>query len=93
MRRFNTLSEWYASQRINPYLIICLDNDGEVLYLEDHRTLQGAQKEMTRLWNGFYYDVDERNDWELEELPNGFTTGFHRFLLFSSVNHWRAAHE
>ncbi len=93
MERFNSLSEWYANQHINPNLIICLDIDGEIVYLEDYRTLQEAREEMSRLWNRFYYDEDERNDWELEELPNGFTTGISRFLLLSSINHWRAAHE
>ena len=83
----------YANQDINPHLIICLDYKGNVVYYEDYPSLKEALDEMTRLWNSYFYDEDERNDWELEKLSNGFTAAGNRYLILSAINLWRAAYE
>ena len=93
MTKYNSLADWIESQSLNPYVVLCLSLDGEVDYIEDFITLSEAQNEMTSLWRMCYCNDDERNDYELEILSNGFISCGHRYLLFSAVNTWRVAHE
>ena len=93
MSKYNSFADWIEYQSVNPYVVLCISPDDEVDYIEDFTTLSEAQNAMTILWNQCYYDDDDRNDIELEILPNGFIACGNRYLLFSAINTWRAAHE
>lgn len=54
--------------------------------LEDytiHHSRRSVRRALEKLWNTFYFDSCEFNDWELEKLPNGFTNGYTDYVVMS----------
>lgn len=54
--------------------------------LEDytiHHSRRSVRRALENLWNTFYFDSCEFNDWELEKLPNGFTNGYTDYVVMS----------
>lgn len=61
--------------------------DGELVECSDRLDLMEALNKMEDMWNHFWFD--ERNDWELEKIPNGFTNGYSNFILVKEIAVWK----
>ena len=55
----------------------------EFIDYTEHSTWAEVIKDLKGLWDTFYYDCCECNDWELEQLPNGFTNGYTKYLVMT----------
>lgn len=55
----------------------------ELQVWSEHSSWSEVKQEIQRLWNNFYFDCSEYNDWELEQIPNGFTIGHIDYVVMT----------